>query len=133
MEAFEISFSDGEMLYPYGQEPQGRLMYDRQGHMAVQIMRPGIVPFAVYDRWMGTPEEVRTAFNGYLAYYGIYTIDAAEKTITHHIRGSVFPNYIGDAVVRAYAFSGDRLTLSTPPMPFGGKKGTGRLVWLRVA
>jgi hypothetical protein len=131
MEAFEVNFLDGETLYPYGREPQGRLMYDGLGNMAVQIMRPGIAPFAVYDRWMGTPEEVRAAFHGYLAYYGSYTVNIEEKTVSHHMSGSVFPNYIGDTSVRSFEFSGERLTLSTPPMPFGGAEGTARLIWVR--
>ena len=132
MAAFDVSFSDRETLYPYGQEPQGMLMYDRLGNMAVQIMRPGIAPFAIYDRWMGTPEEVLAAFNGYLAYYGSYTVNVEEKSVSHHMSGSVFPNYIGDTSVRSFEFLGNTLVLSTPPMPFGGAAGSGTLTWVRV-
>ena len=130
--AYELEGDDGKITQPYGEKPEGMLMYDAEGHMAVQIMRPGTAPFAANDRWLGTDEELRAAFEGYIAYYGRYTVDTDRREVTHHVEGSVFPNYIGRRLVRYYEIGEGRLTLSTPPMPFGGSPGVGRLVWVRA-
>jgi hypothetical protein len=129
---YELSSSDGESTFPYGKNPSGILMYDRLGNMAVQIMRPGITPFAINDRWMGTTDEMKTAFEGYIAYYGRYAVDVKKGTVTHHVAGSVFPNYIGRKLIRMFEFIDDNLVLSTPSMDFGGSAGIGRLTWVRL-
>ena len=129
---FEVNYPDGKTEYPYDREPAGLLVYDRQGWMSVQIMRPGIEQFKVDDRWLGSPEEMQAAFNGYVAYYGRYTVDVKTSRVTHHVEGSVFPNYIGTKMVRLFEFQNDCLELSTPPMAFGGEAGTGRLTWVRL-
>jgi len=132
LESYEVTGADGEVTHPFGEKPEGMIVYDGQGHMSVHIMRQGVPPFAVDDRWMGTDGEVRAAFEGYTAYYGRYSVEADKGEVTHHVAGSVFPNYIGRKLVRRYEFSGDKLTLSTPPMSFGGKEGLARLVWVRM-
>ena len=129
--SYEVNHPDGKIIYPYGKEAMGLLIYDGQGNMSVHIMLPDRPNFAVNDRWLGTPDEVQAAFNGYIAYYGRYSIDAQQGTVTHHVDGSVFPNYIGKKLVRKFDVSGDILVLSTPPMAFGGMAGVGRLTWVR--
>lgn len=129
---YALNQPDGKVTYPYGEETAGLLMYDAQGHMSVQIMKPGVARFSIDDRWMGTPEEVKAAFDAYIAYYGQYTVDEEAKTVTHHVDGSVFPNYVGKKLVRMFELSADCLILSTPPMSFGGAAATARLTWLRL-
>ena len=41
--------------------------------------------FAGSDRLGGTDAEVRSAFEGYHAYFGRFMVDAAAGTVTHHI------------------------------------------------
>lgn len=130
---YKVTYLDGKTMHPYGPQAAGLLVYDPQGWMAVQIMRPGIARFEVDDRWMGTSEEVQAAFNGYQAYFGRYTIDNEAKIVTHHVAGSTFPNYIDKKQARHFEFQDDCLVLSTPPMAFGGKTGTGRMIWQRLS
>jgi hypothetical protein len=45
---------------------------------------------------------------------------------------SLMPNWIGGEQVRLVAFDGDRVTLSTPPTPVGGRQQIATLVWQRA-
>ena len=42
------------------------------------------------------------------------------------------PNWIGRDLARVATFEGDRVTLSTPPTPVGGRQQIATLVWQRV-
>jgi hypothetical protein len=131
--AREYRTSDGA-LAPTREEPaEGLLVYSADGWMAAQIMRPGRPPFRSGDRRDGTEAEIRAAYDGYLAYWGTFDLDPARGTVTHHVRGSLYPNWVGQDQVRAYALEGRRLILRTPPMKQGGREVVGLLTWERVA
>jgi hypothetical protein len=123
---------DGSVVAVWGSSPAGSLIYQAGGRMAVQLMDPRRAKFASDDRLAGTPEEVRRAFAGYLAYFGTFSVDERARTVTHHVEGATFPNWIGTDQRRTYELSGDRLTLSTPPMVRGGRRSTYVLVWERL-
>ncbi len=129
--ASEFRRLDGTSLYPYGPDASGTLYYDAAGNMAVQLMRADRPLFAAGDRQQGTPEEIRAAFDGYLAYFGRYEVDEAAKIVIHHIVGCSFPNWIGQPQKRFFAFASNQLTLSTPPLPVGGTTIIGMLQWQR--
>jgi len=128
----EFRWSNGEIADLYGPDAVGLLIYGPRGRMSVQIMRANRPAFVSGDLRSGTPEEARAAFEGYVAYFGSYDVDEAAGTVTHHMRGSLFPNWVGQDLVRFYEVAGNRLTLRTPPMPAAGKSFTGVLVWERV-
>jgi len=130
--SLEFQRSDGQLTYPMGRDVVGIVMYDANGHMSVQIMRPDRPAFASGDQLDGTPMEIKSAFEGFVAYYGIYEVNQEEGTVTHHLEGSLFPNWVGSAQRRFFEFSGNRLTLSTPPILFGGQQVTGVLIWERA-
>lgn len=94
-------------------------------------MRPERPAFISNDLRKGTPEEVRAAFDGYVAYFGTYEVSEEEGTVTHNIRGSLFPNWIGQNQKRFFEFTGNRLTLKTAPIPTAETAVTGILVWER--
>ncbi len=123
------SVTDGRLEYPYGQDAVGQITYDAAGHMAVQVMRRGRETFASGDLSSATPAEVSTAFVGYIAYYGSYSVDEAAGMVTHHLDASWFPNWVGSDQRRYYTLESDRLTLTTPPIQSQGSKRVFRLVW----
>jgi len=124
--------ADGTAIYPYGKDAIGRIVYDAHGQMAVQIMRPGGLPFRANDITKGTLEETKAAFEGYLAYFGDYEVDEEQSTVTHKVKGSLFPNYIGQSLVRRYEISDKRLTLTTvAPALTRSDLVRGVLVWER--
>ena len=105
----------------------GRIMYDAHGQMAAQLSRSGREKLSP----MPSEAERATAYGGFLAYYGRYTIDAANSRVTHHVEGSTNPNWPGTDLVRYYAFSPDdsRLMLS---LKNAEGRITGTLTWERI-
>jgi hypothetical protein len=106
-----VHTSKGETIYPYGENLCGILIYTPSGHMSVLLMHPERKKFTSDDPLAGTPEEIKEAYEGFDAYCGTYTVDGAKGTVTHHIEGSKFPNWVGTYQVRYFEFSGDRLLL----------------------
>ena len=128
----EFRDSHGGTSYPLGKDAVGMLIYDSNGNMAVQLMQQSRPKFLSADRANATAEEFKAAFVGYDAYYGTYTIDTEAKTVTHHVRGSLFPNWVGSDLKRSFEISGKLLYLRTPPFLIGGQQITGVLVWERI-
>ena len=129
----EFRSDDGELApSPYGDEPQGVLIYDAHGVMAAQLAHKGRKPFVIADRMKGTAEEIKAAFETYQAYWGRYKIDERERTVTHYVTQALLPNWIGSEQKRAYKFQDGRLILRTPPLAIGGKRVTGVLIWERI-
>lgn len=81
--------------------------------MAVSVMRAGRVHFKLGDIWAASPEEKLAAFDSYNSYSGRYEVN--QNKVIHHVEFSLFPNWIGGSQERYFEFSGDRLTLRTPP------------------
>jgi hypothetical protein len=130
----EARDSNGQVQYPYGERATGQLFYDAAGNMAAQLMRADRVRFTVPDPALGTDAEVRDAFNGYVAYFGTYSIDESTNAVTHHVTGTSFPNWIGIDLVRYYVFDDEgRLRLSTPPIEVGGRPLEYVLLWERIS
>jgi len=114
----------------FGQSPTGYILYDRTGHMAVQIMANPWPPFANRDK--PTPQELEAVFNGYVAYAGTYEFDAAARTVTHHVQMSVDPDDVGKDFRRFFDIEGDRVTLSVPQYPLNGEQVVLQLQWQQV-
>ena len=103
---------NSEWTYPYGRNPKGYFVYDNTGHVMIQIMKtPPSAPFASGDDEKPTAEEVKTAFTGYVAYFGTYTVDAAKNVVIHHVEGSLRPSFIGTDQPRPFILAGDHLII----------------------
>jgi hypothetical protein len=128
--SWEARDSRGDIQYPFGEQAAGQLFYDAVGNMSAQLMSADRARFAVRDPALSTDAEVRDAFDGYVAYFGTYSIDESKCAVTHHVTGASFPNWIGIDLVRYYAFDvGGRLRLSTPPIDVGGQSLEYILLW----
>lgn len=103
----------------------GFLIYDAAGYMGVAIMPSGRQKYAGAQP---TSEEAKAALTGYAAYFGTFTINEAERFVTHHLQGSLSPN-MGADQKRFFEMSGNRLTLKPPPGATGNQS---RLTWERV-
>ena len=124
----------GRLVTPldYGPEPIGMLMYDATGHMSVHAMRRGRPRLASDDVHLATPENAKAAFIGYGAYFGTYTVDERAGLVTHHVEGSLIPNWEGSEQRRRFTISGDKLVLEPPEIRAAGEKRTRRLTWQRL-
>jgi hypothetical protein len=119
---------DGSVIYPMGQDAIGYIAYDGKGHMSVQEMRYDRHKFASDNPLEATLEEKRTAFDGYLAYWGTYTVNEEEGSVTHCLEGSLVPNWVDTARKRFFTVSGDRLTIT---FPMTGDTVSSLLIWER--
>jgi hypothetical protein len=120
----------GEVVYPYGEDPFGLLMYTRSGFMTVVLMRPDRSEFRSDDPLGGTTEEIESAYRGFDAYCGTYTLHPERQEIVHHVEASKFPNWIGMTQVRSWHLESGRLLLSAP-LEIGEETWDIQAVWER--
>jgi len=125
--SFEQRNASGEVSFPLGDPPVGRIIYEPNGLMMIHIMRSNRTAFANNNPRAATNEEVADAFRGTTAYFGTYTVEVASGEVVHHVEASHFPNLGGRDVRRRYRFEGDTLTLEG-----GNASGEVRLVWRRL-
>jgi Lipocalin-like domain len=115
-----------------GTTPNGYLMYDSSGHMAVQLLRPDR-PTAIDCSISGSAPSDNSPqlLNGYEAYFGTYTIDENNQTVTHHLEGALASADVGRNLMRQFHVSGDKLTIVVrTSSPKGRQIRT--LTWERV-
>ena len=125
-------WSDGRISYPYGDKPEGQLIYDGHGNFSGQIAGSGRPAFETGNLLKGTPEEIKTAFEGYIVYYGTYEVDESKGQVTHHVQSALFPNWIGDIQTRNFEFEGKKLRLNTQPIKGSRADLTNILLWERA-
>jgi len=113
-----------------GEDPIGLLMYDRSGHFAAQFMRR--------DRSVAVPDGPGGALNnsralgGYDAYFGTYTVDDAQGTVTQRLLGALSPENVGLILTRAMRVRGDTLVIELQTTSADGAGVTRTLTWKRV-
>ena len=125
-------WTDGRITYPYGEHAEGQLMYNDHGSFSGQIAGSGRPVFESGNLLKGTPEEIKKAFEGYIAYYGTYEVDENNSQITHHVENGLFPNWVGNNQTRTYEFEGQNLRLNTQPIKGAKADLTVTLLWERV-
>lgn len=113
-----------------GHDPIALLFYDRSGHFSAQFMKR--------DRSLATPDGPSGALNnsrtqgGYDAYFGTYTVDDAQGTVTQQLAGALSPENVGLVLTRAMEVRGDRLVIQLQTSSSDGAAVTRTLTWKRV-
>jgi len=131
--SWKIEQANGELIDPpLGPDPLGWIMYQPGGHMSVVIMRSDRPQFASNILIEATPEEIETAFEGYISYCGSYEVNEQDRFVIHRLQLSWFPNWVGTEQKRFFEFADDRLTLTTPPLTVLGEAQVHRLIWQRM-
>ena len=77
-----------------------------------------------------TDAEVRSAFNGLVAYCGTYETNEPEHHVIHHIEADREPHIVGTDRTRLATVTGNRLVLRPIDLPAGVKEWT--VEWERV-
>jgi hypothetical protein len=122
---------DGKKTDFYGPNPRGQETYDPNGHVLFIITRSDLPKFASNNREAGTPEENKAVAQGSIAYFGTYSVNETDKTITTHIESCTFPNWNGTDRKLSFNISGDELSITVITTPSTGT-GTAHLVWKRA-
>ena len=86
----------------------GYFIYTRGGRLSLQFS-PGTANSPVPAASLAAlPPDERPSFeNGYVAYFGTYTV-TSDSTLVHHVEGSTFASYFGTDRPRPYRISGAR-------------------------
>ena len=106
----------GKWQYWYGEHPRGYFVYDATGHVHIQNMK--VPPLARFPEanWdidkPPSPEHALAAYNAYGAYFGTYTVDAKKHIVSHHVEGSMAPDYTDTDQPRSFKLEGDRLEIT---------------------
>jgi hypothetical protein len=121
---------DGTVVRPWGDSPTGRFILTTAGEFSAHVMRSSRPKFHADQP---TPEEKQQAYADCISYFGeILRVDEKDKTLVSFVRGATNANWVGGEQVRYFDVEeNDRMTLRTPPLPFGGIEVIGRLVWAR--
>lgn len=121
---------EGKKVERFGTNPKGIVIYERNGHFAAIMLRSNLPKFASNNAMKGTPEENKAIVEGSTAYYGRWSVNEKDRTVTTHIEGCTYPNWDGQDQKRIVSISGDELKGCIP----GGAQigGTVCAVWKRV-
>src|SRR4051794_126938 len=76
-------YPDGRIELARGENPDGIIMYDTAGNIAVQLMRTDERAAEFSDML-----DLEKALQGFLAYYGRYEVDEGACIIRHFVTGS---------------------------------------------
>jgi hypothetical protein len=91
--------------------PNGILIIDGSGRYASVFASRGRPKISTVNRQALPAEEYKAAAMGFLAQFGTWSVNEADKTITYHIDGTLFPNLEGLDGKVAVDLSGDELKL----------------------
>ena len=112
LESWTIGYSDrDDFSYPYGEDPQGLLLYTDDGWMSASICRTGRALLPADASFRKLPESVRaSAFSSYFHYAGRYHV--LEGDVIHTVTQSLNPNMAGTQQLRHAELDGQTLVLS---------------------
>ena len=119
---------DGSTLLPFGPNPKGILMFQRNRDFAFILNRPDLPKFAANNRFTGATEENRAIVHGSLAYFGTYSLE--NRVVKMHVEGGTWPGWTGTELERLIIFfSGDEMKWTDPTPTIGGKVEN---AWTRI-
>jgi hypothetical protein len=100
---------DGAVSYPFGEKPQGLLVYTDDGNMMVQMVAADRPKLSTDVALQGTDEERAQAYATCLAYFGTYRVE--DNQIVHELQGSLFPNWSNTEQPRPFVLEDSVLSL----------------------
>jgi hypothetical protein len=121
-----VAFEDvegGRTIRRFGDKPLGLFIYTADGHVAIQIANPAIpacvspgkqnLPGRKDKLAVGvcTPSQMEALLDGYVAYWGTYSVDSAASVVVHHVQSDLSNGYAGTEQPRPFSLEGDRLVI----------------------
>ncbi len=123
-----LVFPDGKTIKSWGPSPYGYLNFDGKSHFSMMLIRSDLPKFET--RTSGTQDQNNEIAKGAIAYFGAYSSDDANGSITLFIAGSTFAAFNGIASTRKVSI--DAAGLMTIRMEVPNSKVVTNLVWQRV-
>jgi hypothetical protein len=116
--------------YGFGAHPQGYLMYDASGHMCASVVNSDRPKWKDPDH--PTPEEVKTAFDGFGGYCGTYSVDEKSATAVHMPEVPFDPNLVGAPKPRTFRFENGQLIYTGTDRLDEGGESHWTMIWEKV-
>jgi Lipocalin-like domain len=108
----------------------GFLMFGPNGRFSFALLSAKVPKFASNNRNAGTAEENKAVVQANIAYFGTYSVNEADGTLTFHIERSSYPNWTGTDQRRLVtSLTAEELKYTNPSASIGG---TAELAWKRV-
>ena len=108
--------------YCVDSNPSGILIFDGSGRYAQVFASRGRPKFSTTGNRRAVPaEEYKAAAMGLVANFGTWSVNEADKTLTTHVDGALFPNIEGTDGKGTVGLSGDELKLIGPTAVPGGR------------
>jgi hypothetical protein len=128
LESWTIGYSDREdYTYPFGENPEGLLLYTGDGWMSASICRSGRPRLPEGVNFRKLPADLRAdAFSSYFHYAGRYRVVGGD--VIHSVSQSLNPNFPGSEQLRHAELDGQTLVLSGKD-EVGGVTRFHSLVW----
>ena len=123
--------ANGSKSEPFGADPKGIIIFTPDGHFALFQSRAKLPKIASNDRAKATAEEAAAIVAGSIAYFGTYSVDEGERSLSVTLDGSTFPNILAGSVQKRLITSLDtnELKFANPRTPSGMTLQT---VWKRA-
>jgi hypothetical protein len=126
----EARQDNGSDSVPFGDNPQGVIIFTPSGHFSLFQSRETLPKLAANDRARATPEEAAAVVEGSIAYHGRYSVDDARRSIAVRLDGSTYANLLGSAQERLVtSLTREELRFANPRTPSGATLLT---VWARA-
>ena len=122
----------GTIERPFGDRPQGYVVYTPDGHMITTISMSDREPIG--GNLLSAPTEAQAvAFGSFTAYAGRFRIDGDD--VIHEVELCLYPDWVGTEQRRHARFdeAKRRLTLSADLIPSSGPAMRHSLDWERVS
>jgi hypothetical protein len=123
------AFVSCDAKQPFCTSPSsGTLMFDANGRYAQVIAargRPKPTPTGTGNRTDVSPEDYKAIAQGLVANFGTWSVNEADKALTGHVEGALFPNVEGTEGKETVTLAGDEMRISSGPV-------LGVNVWRRV-
>ena len=114
---------------PFGTN-DGYATFAADGRFSITLLRSDLPKFASNNRDTGTADENKAIVQGSNAYFGTYSLNEADGTLTLHIERASFPNWAGSDQQRLIiTLTATELKYTNPAASVGG---TAELGWKRV-
>jgi hypothetical protein len=114
-----------------GADPIALLIYDGAGHFAAQFMKRDRSNAAESPRPAAAGPNNSRTIGGYDAYFGSYSVNDADGTVTQVLLGALSPESVGMTLTRAMTVAGDELLIRLDTA-VDGSPVTRTLRWRRV-
>jgi len=107
----------------------GVVTFEADGRFVQALATADLPKYASNNRDSGTPEENKAIIHGSLSFFGTYSLDEADGTLTLHVERGSFPNWNGTDQKRMItSLTANELKWHNPGASAGGTTET---VWKR--